>query len=127
MDREDPIVVSDDEADAPRRPRRAQVVYSRWYHEAPRRGRRPAGSQPLTLRERSYIAYMLAVFELIDPAMENLRENIQHFRNGTTGSIRIPSLRVIAGLLGRDRYTHTNLPRPEIRGPQAEAGVVRMS
>lgn len=110
---EDPIEVSDTET-AAQRPRRAPVVYSRWYHEHRRRSPSNNGGVRRTTNEKRCLAYVLTVLGIIDhygPAAPEFRlaEMAQHVQQENWDMVRLPTLGQVMAVHQR-KWTH-NAPR----------------
>ena len=113
-DHEDPIIISDDE-DQPqqRRPKRSGPTYSKWY------GQRKRGGVPRPMRtsnrERSMLAYILAVAQMLQPNHPMNAINNAHYLAGRYDQIRVLNLVSVATKLARPVRVHLRAAHPPVQ------------
>jgi hypothetical protein len=99
---DDPIIISDDE-EQQRRPRRRTADYSVWYGQRRNRRGGVARAPHATARERSLLAYILAVSQLIAPNHPMTASNNANYLEGRYDQILVPSVVALARGLERLR------------------------
>jgi len=103
-DHDDPIIISDDEEEQQRRPKRSSPTYSKWYGQRKRGG--VARPPRVSKRERSMLAYILAVAQMLHPNHPMNAINNAHYLAGRYDQIRVLNLVSVATKLSRPVRVH---------------------
>ena len=113
-DHEDPIIISDDEdQQQQRRPKRSGPTYSKWYGQR-KRGGVPRPSRVNT-RERSMLAYILAVAQMLHPNHPMNAINNAHYLAGRYDRIRVLNLVSVATQLRRPVPVRLSSAQPAVQ------------